>query len=126
MLKTKVPTASRIKIIAVLMSKSIGEKSPEPIQPYLKHSKIPVSGLYIAIFFQIPESDESETMTLSIEPNTLVRGNYSIHAFINQPKVAQLDVAEDVCKFTVIDPGSYLSKHGEYDYGSVFGRYIWE
>ena len=67
-----------------------------------------------------------ETMTLSIEPNTLVRGNYSIHAFINQPKVAQLDVAEDVCKFTVIDPGSYLSKHGEYDYGSVFGRYVWE
>lgn len=67
-----------------------------------------------------------ETMTLSIEPNTLVRGNYSIHAFINQPKVAQLDVAEDVCKFTVIDPGSYLSKHGEYDYGSVFGRYTWQ
>ncbi|MBV2165720.1 MAG: ATP-binding cassette domain-containing protein [Kaistella sp.] len=67
-----------------------------------------------------------ETMTLSIEPNTLVRGNYSIHAFINQPKVAQLDVAEDVCKFTVIDPGSYLSKHGEYDYGSVFGRYVWD
>lgn len=67
-----------------------------------------------------------ETMSLSIEPNTLVRGSYSIHAFINQPKVAQLDIAEDVCKFTVIDPGSYLSKHGEYDYGSVFGRYVWE
>lgn len=66
-----------------------------------------------------------EKMTLSIEPNTLVRGSYSIHAFINQPKVAQLDVAEDVCKFTVIDPVSYLSKHGEYDYGSVFGRYKW-
>jgi lipopolysaccharide transport system ATP-binding protein len=68
----------------------------------------------------------SEDMTLSIEPNTLVRGNYSIHAFINQPKVAQLDVAEDVCKFTVIDPDSYLSKHGEYDYGSVFGKYKWQ
>lgn len=67
----------------------------------------------------------SENMTLSIEPNTLVRGNYSIHAIINQPKVSQLDVAEDVCKFTVIDPASYLSKHGEYDYGSVFGRYKW-
>ena len=67
-----------------------------------------------------------ETMNLCIEPNTLVRGSYSIHAFINQPKVAQLDVAEDVCKFTVIDPGSYLSKHGEYDYGSVFGRYMWD
>lgn len=68
----------------------------------------------------------SENMTLSIEPHTLVRGNYSIHAFINQPKVAQIDVAEDVCKFTVIDSDSYLSKHGEYDYGSVFGRYSWQ
>ncbi len=67
----------------------------------------------------------SENMSLSIEPNTLVRGNYSIHAFINQPKVAQLDVAEDVCKFTVIDPESYLSKHGEYDYGSVFVKHQW-
>ncbi|ACU08758.1 Polysaccharide ABC transporter, ATP-binding protein [Flavobacteriaceae bacterium 3519-10] len=65
-------------------------------------------------------------MTLTIEPHTLVRGNYSIHAFINQPKVAQLDVAEDVCKFTVSDPDSYLAKHGEYDYGSVFGRYQWK
>ena len=68
----------------------------------------------------------SENMCLTIDPNTLVRGNYSIHAFINQPKIAQLDEIEDACKFTVIDPESYLSKHGEYDYGSVFGRYKWE
>lgn len=68
----------------------------------------------------------SENMCLTIDPKTLVRGNYSIHAFINQPKISQLDSIEDVCKFTVIDPESYLSKHGEYDYGSVFGRYKWE
>lgn len=68
----------------------------------------------------------SELMTLTIEPKTLVRGKYSIHAFINQPKIAQLDVVEDVCKFVVTDSDSYLSKHGEYDYGSVFGRYIWQ
>ncbi|KMQ72136.1 ABC transporter ATP-binding protein [Chryseobacterium koreense] len=67
-----------------------------------------------------------ETMTLSIDPKTLVRGNYSIHAFINKPKVAQIDVAEDVCKFTVVDSDSYLAKHGEYDYGSVFGRFTWK
>lgn len=67
-----------------------------------------------------------EEMTLSIDSNTLVRGNYSLHAFINLPKVRQIDVVEDVCKFTVVDPDSYLSKHGEYDYGNVFGRYIWK
>lgn len=67
-----------------------------------------------------------EEMTLSIDPNTLVRGNYSVHAFINLPKVRQIDIVEDVCKFIVVDPDSYLSKHGEYDYGNVFGRYVWK
>ncbi|WBV59575.1 ABC transporter ATP-binding protein [Chryseobacterium camelliae] len=68
----------------------------------------------------------SEEMILTLEPNLLARGKYSIHAFINQPKIQQLDVAEDVCKFVVIDTGSYLSKHGDYDYGAVFGKYHWE
>lgn len=76
--------------------------------------------------FSCERNSVSENMTLTIEPNTLVRGNYSIHAFINEPKIAQLDVIEDVCKFTVLDPDSYLSKHGEYDYGSVFGKYKWD
>ncbi|HTN46285.1 MAG TPA: ABC transporter ATP-binding protein [Flavipsychrobacter sp.] len=68
----------------------------------------------------------SEEMTLTIEPNTLVRGSYSIHAFINEPNIEQIDVAEDVCNFKVIDSGSVLAKHGEYDYGSVFVKYSWE
>ena len=76
--------------------------------------------------FSCERQSVDDLMTLTIDPNTLVRGKYSIHAFINQPKVAQLDVAEDVCKFVVTDSNSYLSKHGEYDYGSVFGRYKWD
>ena len=67
----------------------------------------------------------SNKLNLRIESKTLVRGSYSIHAFINQPKVARLDEVEDVCFFNVIDNGSYLSKHGEYNYGSVFGNYKW-
>lgn len=76
--------------------------------------------------FSCEQGPLKETMTLSIDPNTLVRGSYSLNAFINQPRVTQHDVAEDVCKFTVLDSDSYLSKHGEYDYGAVFGRYSWE
>ena len=76
--------------------------------------------------FSCENMSVDKLMTLRIEPNMLVRGNYSIHAFINKPKVAPIDVAEDVCKFTVIDHGSYLSKHSEYDYGSVFGKYKWK
>jgi lipopolysaccharide transport system ATP-binding protein len=60
-----------------------------------------------------------------IEPRTLVRGNYSITAFINQPNIARIDEVDDVCSFEVIDNGSEMLKHGNYDYGSVFGRGKW-
>jgi lipopolysaccharide transport system ATP-binding protein len=66
-----------------------------------------------------------EDLKLVIEGCLLVRGEYSIHTFINVPKIEQLDVAEDVCHFKIIDSGSSMSKHGEYDYGSVFGKYRW-
>lgn len=97
------------------------------------HEHVPGASLFVTILdsrkrrvFSCECLNVDLNMTLSIDPKTLVRGNYSVHAFINQPKITQLDVAEDVCKFTVTDADSYLSKHGEYDYGSVFGRYQWK
>jgi lipopolysaccharide transport system ATP-binding protein len=64
-------------------------------------------------------------LNLVIDPITLVRGDYSIHAFVNVPKIAQFNVVEDVCNFKIFDSISDMSKHGEYDYGVVFGRYNW-
>lgn len=75
--------------------------------------------------FSCENSLDSSQLILKINPKTLVRGSYSIHAFINQPKVARLDEVVDVCSFDIIDNGSYLAKHGGYDYGSVFGNYDW-
>jgi lipopolysaccharide transport system ATP-binding protein len=72
------------------------------------------------------ESDFLEdTMTLRINPEFLVRGKYSIHAFIHIPRNKQEDVVENVCHFEIIDNISNLSKHDGYDYGSVFGNYEW-
>jgi lipopolysaccharide transport system ATP-binding protein len=67
-----------------------------------------------------------ERMRLIIEPHMLVRGNYSIYAFLNQPHIARIDEVEDVCPFEIIDNGSEMLKHGGYDYGDVFGRGKWE
>lgn len=75
--------------------------------------------------FSCEKANVERFMVLRIEPKTLVRGDYSIHAFINQPKIEQVDVVEDICSFRIIDSASYLSKHGNYDYGQVFGRYSW-
>ena len=68
----------------------------------------------------------SEKIKLVIEANFLVRGSYSIHTFIHKARTEQIDVVEDVCNFSVIDKGSSLMIHGEYDYGNVFGKMNWE
>ncbi len=90
-----------------------------------------------SIFFMVIDSNktrvfssESQTITsgkvqLVIERHFLVRGSYSIHTFIHKPRVEQIDIAEDVCNFSIIDNGSPLMIHGEYDYGNVFGRVSW-
>ncbi|MBC7629033.1 ABC transporter ATP-binding protein [Ferruginibacter sp.] len=66
-----------------------------------------------------------ESMVLSIHPNTLVRGSYTIYTFIHKPNTEQIDVAEDVCRFSVIDNNSWLNIHGDYDYGNVFANVSW-
>jgi lipopolysaccharide transport system ATP-binding protein len=66
-----------------------------------------------------------EGLLLTIESKQLVRGDYSIHCFINIPNAQVIDEAYDVCYFGVIDNGSAMLKHGSYDYGVVFGNYTW-
>lgn len=74
------------------------------------------------------ESDKvvSDTYFLKINPNLLVRGSYSIHTFIHKAQTEQIDVAEDVCVFDVIDNGSRLNIHGGYNYGNVFLSGEWQ
>ena len=74
------------------------------------------------------ESDiiKSSKVTLSIAPKSLVRGKYSIHTFIHIPGKIQIDEVEDVCPFKVTDKTSFLHKHSDYDYGSVFADVTWK
>lgn len=62
---------------------------------------------------------------LCIEPNTLVRGNYSLHCIIYIPGIAQYDVVEDGCPFVIVDGGSAFSHLDTFDYGAVFARTTW-
>jgi lipopolysaccharide transport system ATP-binding protein len=75
--------------------------------------------------FAMESNNIKSTMRLKLEPNCLVRGNYSIYAFLNQPHIARLDEVEDICDFEIIDNGSVMLKHGAYDYGDVFGKGEW-
>ena len=75
--------------------------------------------------FAAEKKIDSDLMTLQIEERFLTRGRYSLHTFIHIPKVEQIDVAKDVCGFTITDATSSLAIHGSYEYGNVFGNYKW-
>ena len=64
-------------------------------------------------------------MTLKIESDFLVRGNYSIHTFLHAPRQAQFDIVYDKLSFEVSDHTSKFVGHGAYNYGSVFGKGEW-
>lgn len=75
--------------------------------------------------FSCESAKVTSRMTLEIMPEMLVRGSYSIHTFIDMHKVERIDEAEDICNFTIVDNDSIMAKHGDADYGVVFGRYAW-
>lgn len=76
--------------------------------------------------FSAENKIEKDEMTLHISPKFLTRGNYSIHTFIHIPKIHQIDVAKDVCSFSIVDTTSSFVIHGNYEYGNVFGNYQWK
>ncbi|HXG82923.1 MAG TPA: polysaccharide ABC transporter ATP-binding protein [Pyrinomonadaceae bacterium] len=72
------------------------------------------------------ESDAiEEEMTLKIEPDFLVRGKYSIHAFLHVPMKTQIDIVHDRLSFEVNDFSSKFVQHGTYNYGSIVGKGEW-
>ncbi|MEI9917922.1 MAG: ABC transporter ATP-binding protein [Bacteroidota bacterium] len=75
--------------------------------------------------FALESNELKEKISVEIDPQTLVRGTYSLIAYVNQPNIYQVDEINDVCDFEVIDNGSQMLKHGQWDYGSVFGRGRW-
>jgi lipopolysaccharide transport system ATP-binding protein len=66
-----------------------------------------------------------DNIELVLNERNLVRGEYSLLAFINIPRVGPIHLVDDVCDFEIIDNSSFLAKHGDYDYGLVFGSYQW-
>jgi len=79
-----------------------------------------------AVFSGETKIDQSTKLQLTIDSNQLTRGNYNIHTFIHIPMIKQIDVAEGICNFRIIDNSSDLSKHGDYNYGNVFGKINWK
>jgi len=71
----------------------------------------------------IPHENEYQ---LIIEDSFLSKGQYSLQVFIHIPGIKRYDELEDVCAFEVVDDGSQFIKYGDYNHGSVLGRYTWK
>jgi lipopolysaccharide transport system ATP-binding protein len=69
---------------------------------------------------------KASMLSLLIPGETFTRGNYSIRAFIHIATKTRIDWADDNLGFSVVDIGSSLNKHGDYNYGSVFIKTTWE
>jgi lipopolysaccharide transport system ATP-binding protein len=68
----------------------------------------------------------ASNLRLKIPANFLARGNYSLNLIIYVPGVAQYDFVEDCLSFSIIDTGSEFYHLEGYNYGTVFGNFIWE
>ncbi len=66
-----------------------------------------------------------DNMSFLIDSSFLVRGNYSLYAFIHSPGIEFTHIVEDVCGFSVLDNGSSFISYRDYDYGSVFLKGHW-
>jgi lipopolysaccharide transport system ATP-binding protein len=67
----------------------------------------------------------TEQLVLKLDARFLVRGHYSIQAYVNKAQTEFIDRVDDECAFEVVDNGSPLNVHGKYDYGKVFSPSSW-
>jgi lipopolysaccharide transport system ATP-binding protein len=65
-------------------------------------------------------------LTVIINPNFLVRGDYSFMTHVYQPGSSAIDVLEDICPINILDAGTQLAHLETFDYGCVFGNMYWE
>ena len=68
----------------------------------------------------------SESVRLKIPSQFLTRGQYSLSFIIYIPGVAQFDKIEDSVPFSIIDTGSEFYHLEGFNYGVVFGNFLWE
>lgn len=76
--------------------------------------------------FSVERVIDNEVLVLKLEKMFLTRGQYDLTTFIHIPKVEQIDIANDICGFSIYDATSPLAIHGSYEYGNVFGNYKWQ
>ncbi len=67
----------------------------------------------------------ASNIQLWIDENFLTRGDYCLQCIVYIPAVAQYDLIEECCNFSIIDGGSAFSHLETFDYGIVFGKYTW-
>jgi len=65
-------------------------------------------------------------LKLTIRKDFLTRGSYSLNCIIYIPGITQYDHIDSCSSFSVLDAGSDFAHLESFDYGTVFGEFLWE
>ena len=68
----------------------------------------------------MPKNAQKCHFSFKIPAYFLMPADYSWHVAIHVPNVKMLDIADDVCFFSIADTGNAFTKYGEIDNGSIF------
>lgn len=68
----------------------------------------------------------STSIGLKLPSRFLTRGQYSLSFIIYIPGVSQYDKIEDNMPFSIVDTGSEFYHLEEFNYGVVFGNFLWK
>jgi len=67
-----------------------------------------------------------DMLKLTIRKDFLTRGSYSLNCIIYIPGITQYDHIDSCSSFSVLDAGSDFAHLESFDYGTVFGEFLWE
>jgi hypothetical protein len=75
---------------------------------------------------ETPLLSEKYQYKLSIPPQSLTKGAYSLSCIIYKPAIAQFDNIDDCCGFTIENNSSSFSHLEGFNIGSVYKKTKWE
>ena len=132
--------ASKVFVNSITLSDGLGNKKnsfllSETVNVDIRltiQEQIPETFLLVTVLDQLKrkvfsaEKKIEKELQLEIKPNFLTRGDYYIQTIIYRPAICQFDVVETACFFEIVDDGSAFSHLETFDYGCVFGSYLWK
>ncbi len=75
---------------------------------------------------ETPLSPGKDNYLLTIPKHTLTKGRYSLSCILYKPAIAQYDVVEDCCPFSIVSNTDEFSHLEGFNIGNVYSKTLWQ